>query len=158
MACGATWNPPPRGSLKCNVDAATFSCGAGFGAVLRDHTGRFVAAKSSHVEGIHDPFTAETIAVKEALTWLKGLHCSSIIIESDCLNFCTAFNSAYSDYSYVGLLIKQCLSIANDIGEVIVCHVKGSTNRVTHELARATGSVFALREWVVIHQLVFPVF
>ncbi|XP_019195641.1 PREDICTED: uncharacterized protein LOC109189303 [Ipomoea nil] len=146
----AAWKPPPRGNLKCNVDAAIFSGGAGFSAVLRDHTGSFVAAKSGHVVGIQDPFIAELIAAKEALTWLKGLQSSCIIIESDCLNFCNAFNSSFSDYSYVGLLVKQCLSIANGIGDVSVRHVKRSTNQVAHELARATGSLAVSGELVVI--------
>ncbi|XP_019181990.1 PREDICTED: uncharacterized protein LOC109177143 [Ipomoea nil] len=64
----AVWNPPPRGSLKCNVDTAIFSGGVGFGAVLRDHTGRFVAAKSGRIEDTQDPFMVEAIAAKEALT------------------------------------------------------------------------------------------
>nr|GMD90672.1 uncharacterized protein LOC109173080 [Ipomoea batatas] len=38
------WTPPPANHLKCNVDAACFVDGSGFGAVLRDHNGRFVAA------------------------------------------------------------------------------------------------------------------
>ncbi|XP_019192832.1 PREDICTED: uncharacterized protein LOC109187166 [Ipomoea nil] len=33
------WSPPPRGRLKCNVDAAISPSGVGFGAILRDHSG-----------------------------------------------------------------------------------------------------------------------
>ncbi|XP_019179933.1 PREDICTED: uncharacterized protein LOC109175136 [Ipomoea nil] len=119
-AVTVSWSPPPSGNLKCNVDAAIFSGGAGYGAVIRDHNGRFIAAKGGHIEGTHDPFTAEAIAVKEALSWLKGL------------------------------IEKQCLSIANDIGDVCVRHVRRSANRVAHELARATGSSAVSGEWAVI--------
>ncbi|XP_019182140.1 PREDICTED: uncharacterized protein LOC109177284 [Ipomoea nil] len=38
------WEPPPHNTLKCNVDAAMFSSSAGFGAIVCDHEGHFVAA------------------------------------------------------------------------------------------------------------------
>nr|GMD45621.1 uncharacterized protein LOC109154171 [Ipomoea batatas] len=34
------WTPPPFHKVKCNVDAAVFDDGAGFGAVVRDHNGK----------------------------------------------------------------------------------------------------------------------
>lgn len=38
------------GRLKCHVDAAVFGDRAGFGAVVRDHNGAFVAAIGSRLE------------------------------------------------------------------------------------------------------------
>ncbi|XP_019186587.1 PREDICTED: uncharacterized protein LOC109181291 [Ipomoea nil] len=143
-----TWKPPPRHTVKCNVDAASSVEVASFGAVVRDHAGDFVAAKSGRIEGVIDPYMAEAIGVKETLTWLKEQHHRSIIIESNCLSFCNAFNSSTFDLSYVGLIVKQCLSIARDIGNVRVTHVKRSANCVAHELARATGSTAALGVWI----------
>lgn len=37
----ASWNPPPLGSLKCNIDAAFFESInlSGFGMCIRDHGG-----------------------------------------------------------------------------------------------------------------------
>ncbi|XP_019168367.1 PREDICTED: uncharacterized protein LOC109164066 [Ipomoea nil] len=87
------WTPPPAGSLKCNVDTAIFEDGAGFGLVVRDHVGCFVATKKGQLDGERDPFVAEALAAKEALTWLKEQNLNNIIIESDCLNFCKTFNS-----------------------------------------------------------------
>ncbi|XP_019156795.1 PREDICTED: uncharacterized protein LOC109153341 [Ipomoea nil] len=141
------WEPPNSGKLKCNVDAALFTSGAGFGAVVRDHMGRFVAARGGRFDGIQDPFMAETIAVREALSWLKTLHHRSFIIESDCLNFCNAFNSCFSEFSYVGTIIAQCRVLASDIGDVTVCHIRRSSNHVAHALARATGSMSGSQVW-----------
>ncbi|XP_019179038.1 PREDICTED: uncharacterized protein LOC109174248 [Ipomoea nil] len=141
------WVPPADGTLKCNIDAAIFAEGASFGAVIRDHTGGFVAAKSGWLGGVNDPFLAEVIAAKEALTWLKDQDRANYVLESDCLNFCNAFNSSNVDFSYVGLIIKQCLSIANDMGTVKVVHIKRTVNRVAHELARATVSESVSGVW-----------
>ncbi|XP_019182510.1 PREDICTED: uncharacterized protein LOC109177579 [Ipomoea nil] len=141
------WIPPPRNTIKCNVDAAVSGNGASFGIVVRDHDGRFVAAKCGRLVGEEDPYMAEVLGAKEALAWLKMQHHSNIILESDCLNFCNAFNSCISDHSCVGLVVKQCLSIAKDIGNVSVSHVKRSANRVARELARATVSMSVSGVW-----------
>ncbi|XP_019181672.1 PREDICTED: uncharacterized protein LOC109176732 [Ipomoea nil] len=140
----STWEPPPSSSVKCNVDAATFSDGAGYGAIIRDHTRRFIAAKNGRIMSNREPLMVEAIAAREALKWLKDLHYRNIILESDCLNFCTAFNSCSRDFSYLDVIVKQCVSIANDIGNVSVCHVRRTANRVAHELARATGFLVCL--------------
>nr|GMC53033.1 uncharacterized protein LOC109154171 [Ipomoea batatas] len=44
-----TWSPPPAHHLKCNVDAALFEEGAGYGLVVRSHTGDFVAAHNARL-------------------------------------------------------------------------------------------------------------
>ncbi|XP_019191037.1 PREDICTED: uncharacterized protein LOC109185555 [Ipomoea nil] len=142
------WKPPPRHTLKCNVDAASSTEGASFGAVVRNHAGDFVAARSGRIEGTVDPYMAEAIGVRETLSWLKEQHHMSIIVESDCLSFCNAFNSSSFDLSYVGLIVKQCLSIPRDIGNVSITHVRRSANCVAHELARATGSTAVSGVWI----------
>ncbi|XP_031111986.1 uncharacterized protein LOC116015960 [Ipomoea triloba] len=141
------WSPPPEGMLKCNVDAALLDDNVGFGAVVRDHAGKFVAAYSGHLHCTRDPYLAETMAVKETLTWLKNRSTSNVIIEFDCLNFCNSFNTVSQDFSYVGLLIKQCRFIGSDIGNIVVRNVKRSANHVAHVLARATGSPSVLGVW-----------
>ncbi|XP_031096975.1 uncharacterized protein LOC116001227 [Ipomoea triloba] len=146
------WCPPPEGMLKCNVDAALLDDNLGFGVVARDHAGKFVAAYSGHLHYFRDPYLAETMVVKEALTWLKNRSNSNVIVESmglkdPYLNFCNSFNSNSQDFSYVGLLIKQCRFIASDIRNIVVRHVKQSANHVTHVLARVTGSPSILGVW-----------
>lgn len=142
-----SWLCPPQGRLKCNVDAALADDSVSFGAVIRDHAGKFVAACAGQMNCARYPYLAESMAVKEALTWLKRRNMANIIVESDCLNFCTNFNSLSADFSYIGLIIKQCRLIARDIGDTVVCHVKRSANHVAHVLARAGGSFPVLTEW-----------
>ncbi|XP_019168390.1 PREDICTED: uncharacterized protein LOC109164092 [Ipomoea nil] len=58
------WSPPPQTWVKCNVDAALFGNGAGYGVVVRNHGGRFVAAPSGKMGSVRDPLMAEAVAVE----------------------------------------------------------------------------------------------
>ncbi|XP_031111803.1 uncharacterized protein LOC116015771 [Ipomoea triloba] len=136
--------------IKAQVDVLISSwkqCYSSPESSTHDHTGGFVAAYAGRMNCARDPYLAETMAAKEALTWLKNRVMPNTIVELDCLNFCTNFNSQYEDFSYIGLIIKQCRVIARDIGDVHVCHVKRSANHVAHVLARAAGSFPVLTEW-----------
>ncbi|XP_031098368.1 uncharacterized protein LOC116002379 [Ipomoea triloba] len=145
----AQWSPPSMGRLKCNIDAAVFGNRAGFGAVVRDHDGAFVAAVGGELECGPNPYLAKAMAVREALSWLKGRGLLNVDLESDCLNLCIAYNSSSLDLSYVGLVIKQCHLIANDMGTVSVRHIGRSANQIAHALARATGSSSVPISWVI---------
>ncbi|XP_031090962.1 uncharacterized protein LOC115995954 [Ipomoea triloba] len=139
-----------RGMIVCGEMGFGWlnACG-GFGAVIRDHLGTFVAAKSDTIGCVRDPLLAEAMAIKEALAWVKELGHNNLIIETDCLNFCLAFHSRTLDFSYVGSIIKQCRIIARDIGNLSVRHVKRSVNHVAHVLAKATGSLSVRGSWVL---------
>ncbi|XP_019193173.1 PREDICTED: uncharacterized protein LOC109187441 [Ipomoea nil] len=141
------WEPPKRNWLKCNVDATVLASGVAFGAAVRDHNGVFVATKNGRLNCDCDPFTAEATVVKESLQWLRSLGRNDLIIEIDCLNFCKAFNSSSFLYSYVDLIVKQCNSVASDIGNVFVRHVKRSANQVAHVLAWATDFTSGSSSW-----------
>ncbi|XP_019163496.1 PREDICTED: uncharacterized protein LOC109159839 [Ipomoea nil] len=142
------WAPPPSNVLKCNVDAAIFEHGAGYGAIIQDHEGWFVAACGGRLGNDRDPFVAESLAVMTTLNWLREQHFNNIILESDCLNLCTAFNSNCNDFSYIGLIVKQCRSIAKDIGVSTLSHVRRTANCVAHALARATDSMTGSGMWL----------
>ncbi|XP_019190727.1 PREDICTED: uncharacterized protein LOC109185201 [Ipomoea nil] len=106
----STWLPPPFGRFKCNVDASLLGDRLGFGAIIRDHSGDFIAAYGGLLHCARDPYVAESMAVKEALAWLKERNVSHITIESDCLNFCKNYNSVSLDLSYVGLASFRAMS------------------------------------------------
>nr|GMC60869.1 uncharacterized protein LOC109158014 [Ipomoea batatas] len=58
-----SWTPPPTHILKCNVDAAVFEDGAGFGVVVRDHTGKFISAYSARLGKRREPFYARYVLI-----------------------------------------------------------------------------------------------
>ncbi|XP_019198290.1 PREDICTED: uncharacterized protein LOC109192159 [Ipomoea nil] len=122
-------SPPPSGMLKCNVDAAITEGFRGAGLVIHDHHGNFVAAYATHLSCGCDPYLAEALAIKEDLTWIKARGITQIIIETDCMNFYNSFQSSHLDLSYVGVVIRQCVDIARDIGDVSVHHILRSVTQ-----------------------------
>nr|GLL30091.1 berberine bridge enzyme-like 21 [Ipomoea trifida] len=55
VASPAVWHPPPEGSVKCNIDASLRESSMGYGAVIRNHQGQFVAALNGRLFCDRDP-------------------------------------------------------------------------------------------------------
>ncbi|KAM7524749.1 hypothetical protein LguiA_014651 [Lonicera macranthoides] len=71
--------------VKCNVDAAVFSSRfkVGYGGVVRDNSGSFVAGVQGIILGRFAPLMVEAIRFREALNGLKSIHISKVIMEGD---------------------------------------------------------------------------
>lgn len=124
------------------VDASLAGSLSGFGAVLRDHAGLFIAAYGGHLFRDKDPYLTEAMTtLKEALSWIKSHNINNIIVESDCFNLCNNFYSACRDSSYVGLIIKHCGVIAREIGNIFVRHVRSLAKHVCNSRATVSSSV-----------------
>ena len=145
------WVKPPLGWLKCNVDARIFSSQGrySFGGVIRDYGGGFVAAKCQSFSGLFRPREAEALAVREALSWIKNLHLSTVIVETDCLNVYSALVSQdYSPNGFgLGLIIADCQALAKLVGEVRFSFVRRFANVTAHNMARVGGSMSGPGEW-----------
>ena len=77
------------------MDGAIFSDlnKSGAGCMLRNHAGLFLAAWATTFEGNVDPLLAESLIVREALSWLKKGYRSRVAVESDALELVIAINS-----------------------------------------------------------------
>lgn len=80
-----SWKKPPLNTLKCNVDSAIFADRKkmGFGGVLCDSNGEFVAAIQGSLPGTFSPILAEAIGLREVLSWIKESSFGSILVETD---------------------------------------------------------------------------
>ncbi|XP_031130585.1 uncharacterized protein LOC116032236 [Ipomoea triloba] len=111
----ATWTKPQQGFLKLNVDVAIDKQGArmGFGCVVRDDLGHFVAARGSHWRGYYSSKEVEAVAIRESLSWLKTLNIDKVIIETDSLQVTQGLNSNLGDSSFHVVLseIKNLMSM-----------------------------------------------
>ncbi|XP_031106167.1 uncharacterized protein LOC116010798 [Ipomoea triloba] len=82
--------------VYCEVDASVIENSASFGAVIRTHSGLFLAAISGPLRLVNEARLAEALAIKEALSWLKSKQWQKICILTDCQQ---AFSISYINRS-----------------------------------------------------------
>ncbi|CAH9070850.1 unnamed protein product [Cuscuta epithymum] len=112
----------PENNVVCHVDVAVDpqTGKAYFGAVICSITNDFIAAKNDPLRYTIDPHTAEAMAVKEALSWMKNEAWTNIRVEMDCLNGCNFLNVPTQDFSYAGAIISSCRSLARQFKKGLV--------------------------------------
>ncbi|XP_060965209.1 uncharacterized protein LOC133034186 [Cannabis sativa] len=114
------WRNARNCRIKVNVDASIFEESRSFriGRVARDDKVLLLEGVSLLKRGVIQPFVAEALGVKEALSWIKEKGWIGVHVESDCLMVIQALRSATNMISLFG-------SIVND------------ANRVVYSFARA---------------------
>ncbi|XP_019190782.1 PREDICTED: uncharacterized protein LOC109185256 [Ipomoea nil] len=142
-----SWAKPVLGRLKLNTNAALREVdnAMGFGWVLRDDGGNFLAAKNVIVPGLYTVREAEVLSIREALSWLKGTGLGAVDVETDCK---IVFDALTSDsfISVFGYLVDDVKSLAFEIEDVQFCHVKRSANCAAHAVAREAFSASGCSE------------
>ncbi|XP_021593121.1 uncharacterized protein LOC110600563 [Manihot esculenta] len=105
------WSPPPQGWIKVNIDASLNSQrnSIGFGCVVRDANGRFMAAKTGCFCSQMEVKCAEAMAFREALSWIKEYGWDQVLFESDTQVLVVSINNAsLDDLSPFGILVQNC--------------------------------------------------
>ncbi|GAU21829.1 hypothetical protein TSUD_176750 [Trifolium subterraneum] len=138
----STWQPPPLGKLKCNVDASFFkNAGAcGWGWCIRGSNGQFILAGSNILFEKLNIMEGEAMAIKEAMCESIQRGFTQVIFESDSKLVVDAIltrNVGVSElYSIISCIQSMLLSHPN----FEVKFVKRQANMVAHTLARAAYS------------------
>ncbi|XP_031125428.1 uncharacterized protein LOC116027784 [Ipomoea triloba] len=128
----------PPSFLRCHVDAAYGSCSgkATAGVVLLRPNGEFVAAMSTPLPYCDSVIMAETLACKEALSWLKGRNEEAVVLLTDCAVLCANLRSSLEIMSYIGIATKECCRLMSTIVSCSVLYIPRSNNVLAHVLAR----------------------
>lgn len=142
------WKKPPENILKLNVDAAldNNSRTTGFGFIIRDHNGLFVAAAGMNCNGLYHPKMAEAIGIREALNWIKSLGVTKVQVESDALTVIQNINSQ-SDWTSFDFIIEDIRQAANLFLDISFVFARRSANMAAHKLAREAVFSAERREW-----------
>ncbi|KAF4349983.1 hypothetical protein G4B88_024494 [Cannabis sativa] len=102
------WEAPPVGTLKLNMDAAVSSHKNKIrgGVLVRDHTGKVIAATAFSRMGQMQPQAAEGWVLWEGLKWSRDNGINIHHIEVDCKNLLTDLQSTDENLSSYGTIIN----------------------------------------------------
>ncbi|WVZ54075.1 hypothetical protein U9M48_004939 [Paspalum notatum var. saurae] len=106
------WQPPPAGSYKINCDGSYLSNSGlgGWGCIVRDHDGAFLAVEAGALTGLSSALHAETVACMKGLELAAFLGMQNVLIETDAKILKTALTSQEYDLSALGVLFKEIKS------------------------------------------------
>ena len=137
-----SWTKPPNGTIKCNVDAATFNNNSmvGYGMCFRDSLGQLFLGKSDYMKFSATVLEVETIGLLEAMKMAisSGIH--NVIFETDSRSLVNALYSTTTPLNEFGDLVIQCKNILLSNHDFMVSFVRRQVNTVAHSIARAALS------------------
>ncbi|XP_059462829.1 uncharacterized protein LOC132191757 [Corylus avellana] len=132
------WTKPEAGWIKVNVDAALNKKEGvmGFGLVMRDQEGTFLAAKCIRKRGLWESVVAEALALYHETVFGREKGVQHIVIKGDAKQITYAIHEKGLNTSMVGHLIGDVKLNLNIFPRWQVNHVHREGNRVAHGLAR----------------------
>ncbi|KAK4854714.1 hypothetical protein QYF36_000379 [Acer negundo] len=153
----SSWLAPPVGCLKLNSDASV-RCGRksiGVGAVIRDSSGRVVAAISKSLLGNFSVEMAELLALREGLILAKRFNLIISSAEVDAVSVASLLNS---EESYLGdalFLISDIKALCIEVGGCHCLAIPSSANSLAHALVTLAFSSCEEPLWWDVIPLVF---
>ncbi|XP_019167324.1 PREDICTED: uncharacterized protein LOC109163060 [Ipomoea nil] len=123
---------------KCYIDAGFMPASgkATVGAILLNEEGEYVSAFSAPLPNCLSPLMAETIACKEALSWLWNRGERSVRLLTDCLTLQQYLTSqVVTIRTYVGYAIDACRARITSFDYCSVNFIPRSENYLAHRLA-----------------------
>ncbi|KAF4403948.1 hypothetical protein G4B88_014404 [Cannabis sativa] len=132
------WEPLPVGTLKLNTDAAvsTHQNRTGGGALVRDHSGKVLAATAFNRMGQMQPQVAEGWVLLEGLKWCRDHGLNIQHIEVDCKNLLTNLQSTNENLSSYGTIINAIRRMLYLLPTVTLHHTRQQGNTAAHNLAQ----------------------
>ena len=106
------------------------------GVVLRNIKGDAVVGGCWPLSNLLDATTAKVTALQRGLQLIENLGCSSVIIETNSLELCQAFNGIIEVWSPYGAILVDCFVRTSKLGNIKVQHCNRGANMVAHNVAR----------------------
>lgn len=94
----------------------------------------------------------EAMVVKEALSWLKAMGYSQILLEFDCMHMVNAIYSLHPDSSYFSTLVNDIKVLLSDMENISIVFIKKSMDQCVHHLTKAFVSLTNSNDWIDILQ------
>lgn len=107
-----------------------------YNCIIWNSTSLFAAAKLGSLSSTISIAEAEALSAREALSWLKFLHYTHIVLKFDSVVFFNALTSCDFVLSYFSSIIEDCKTISRSFVSCLFSRVARSTNILAHSLAR----------------------
>ena len=107
------WGRPPEDHVKVNFDGSfnANSGDGGWGYIIRDHAGNFIAAGAGKIRNLGSALQSEATACLAAIHGADGVGANRIIFESDASILVQGLKSTELDKSEIGVLVKEAKSL-----------------------------------------------
>jgi hypothetical protein len=132
------WTRPPNDYVKINLDGA-FDLGSktgGWGYIIRDQAGEFVAAGAGKTVHLRDALHSEAAACVAAIGGAIKAGANRVIFESDSATLVDALKTRSYDKATIGVLMKEARSLCMlNFESYSFSFSRRGCNRVAHELA-----------------------
>ncbi|KAF5477637.1 hypothetical protein F2P56_004257 [Juglans regia] len=129
-----SWNPPPIGYLKLNVDGATFyeQHTSRVGVILRDHNGDILVACSKVERDVVSSKFIQAIAMFRGLQLCIQWGVPKLTLETDCLLLVNALNNLTDYITDFDFLLQDIQRMMTFFQEVQVLHINRLGNTAAH--------------------------
>ncbi|CAL1357844.1 unnamed protein product [Linum trigynum] len=129
--------PPPLDHLKINFDAAVQDSGCSSGLVVRGSYGHVLLAVGVQHQGISDPYIAELLAAREAISLATSRSLARVIFEGDAEVVIRELKLGVVEDSSGGPLLRDCRFLLQSFPHCIDCRaVPRTANWAAHRVAR----------------------
>jgi ribonuclease HI len=124
------WCKPDIRQIKVNVDEAFYpdSSSGSVGAILRDHSGKFISVLSYFLPHVSSARAAEVMAMKEGLDLANRTGCSNIVAELDSTEIVEACTREMTWFDESAAAFADCVDLATLIGQVYFKHCPREEN------------------------------
>lgn len=131
------WLPPKNDTFKLNVDAAQATNGLwSFSAVVRDVSDLVIAAACWSFQCFDDANVVEVVVVRQGLLFARDCCIDSLVVESNCLSVVLCFQQAGPNWSYLGQVVQECISLGAHFKGLFLSYISRSCNNAAHLLAK----------------------
>lgn len=120
----------------------------GVGVVIRDATGRVLAARTMVILYITDPTAVEALAAWDVVVLAQEVGGSRILLEGNSSVIVSALGAREPSLRAYGQILNNIESMFSHFSLVEVQHVSRSANRAAHVLAKHALSQLLNNTWV----------
>jgi ribonuclease HI len=133
------WSKPPDDYVKINFDGSfnAISGDGGWGFVIRDQEGFFVAAGAGKTKNLGSALQSEAVACLAAINGACRVGASRVVFESDASNLVQGLKSKDYDKSSIGVLVVEARSLCIlNFDYFSFSFSRRNCNNAVHELAK----------------------